>query len=36
MMPMLLERDLGLPGVDWAGIETARRSGKLRASGDDR
>jgi len=36
MMPMLLDRYLGLPGVDWAGIESTRRSAKLMASGDDR
>ena len=36
MMPMLLDRYLGLPGVDWAGIESTRRSAKLMASGDDK
>ncbi|HSE12211.1 MAG TPA: serine hydrolase domain-containing protein [Rudaea sp.] len=36
LMPMLLDRYLGLPGVDWAGIESTKRSAKLMASGDDR
>ena len=36
LMPMLLDRYLGLPGVDWAGIESTKHSAKLMASGDDR
>jgi len=37
MMPMLLDRYLGLPGVDWAGVETTtKHSAELMASGDDR
>ena len=35
MMPMLLDRYLGLPGTDWAGVDTGKRSGELMASGDD-